>query len=144
MRGLHRPLRSKRRSLRLGEAALPDRNFKEAARGRRCFVASGGPTFSAPSDAREEARDFTRGAIRIGQDEFQVEVAKHGFRAERGQPEEPDFTLAAPVAPPLAAAIYGKLPFDELAAAGLKVDGDSKAALRFIDLFHLPEKFAAA
>jgi len=86
----------------------------------------------------------TRGAIRIGQDEFQVEVAKHGFRAERGQPEEPDFTLAAPVAPPLAAAIYGKLPFDELAAAGLKVDGDSKAALRFIDLFHLPEKFAAA
>jgi hypothetical protein len=29
------------------EAALPGQNFNKAARGRRCFVASGGPTFTS-------------------------------------------------------------------------------------------------
>jgi hypothetical protein len=40
----------------------------------------------------------------------------------------------------IADAVYGKVPFAELAAAGLQAAGDQDDALRFIDLFHLPEK----
>jgi DNA-binding HxlR family transcriptional regulator len=80
------------------------------------------------------------GAIRIGQDHFFVEVADRRLRAERGEIEAPDFTLTAPAASPLAIAVYGKVPFDDLAPMGLSVTGDRNAAIRFVDLFHLPEK----
>lgn len=80
------------------------------------------------------------GAFHIGKDRFAVSVADGVFRAERGEAEAPDFTFAAPLASPIAFAIYGKLPFEELAPAGLAVTGDQRAVQRFIDLFHLPEK----
>jgi DNA-binding HxlR family transcriptional regulator len=80
------------------------------------------------------------GAIRIGHDRFLVEVANGELRAERGEPEAPDFAFEAPAAPLIAAAVYGKVPFDELAPAGLAVTGDRKAALCYVDCFHLPEK----
>lgn len=82
----------------------------------------------------------TKGAIRIGQEQFFVEVSDGRLRAERGELEGPDFTFAAPVASPIAFAVYGKIPFDDLGEMGLSVTGDRKAATRFIDLFHLPEK----
>ena len=82
----------------------------------------------------------TSGAIRIGQDHFFVEVSEGQLRAERGELEAPDFTFTAPAASPIAFAVYGKIPFDELAQMGLVVTGDRQAAMRFIDLFHLPEK----
>jgi DNA-binding HxlR family transcriptional regulator len=82
------------------------------------------------------------GVIRIGHDHFVVEVADGAFRADRGEISHPDFTLAAPLASPIAAAIYGKIAFDDLGVAGLAVGGDRDAATRFIDLFHLPEKIA--
>jgi DNA-binding HxlR family transcriptional regulator len=80
------------------------------------------------------------GAVRIGQDHFVVEVAGGKLRAERGEAEAPDFVLDAPVATLVAAAVYGKVSFDELAAAGLAVIGDREAALGYADCFGLPEK----
>lgn len=82
-----------------------------------------------------------RGAVHIGAERFFVEVKDGGFRAERGDIETHDFTFAAPVASPIAAAVYGKVPFDQAAGMGLTVTGDHALAIRFIDLFHLPEKF---
>jgi DNA-binding HxlR family transcriptional regulator len=80
------------------------------------------------------------GAVVIGQERFFIEVKDCTFRAERGEIEAPDFTFTAPAASPIAAAVYGKLPFEEVAPLGLSVTGDREAAMRFIDLFHLPEK----
>lgn len=80
------------------------------------------------------------GAVHIGQDRFAATVANGKFQAERGEAEAADFVLAAPTASPIAFAVYGKLPFEELAPMGLTITGDRAAALRFIDLFHLPEK----
>jgi DNA-binding HxlR family transcriptional regulator len=84
----------------------------------------------------------TTGAVRIGREGFVVELRGGALRAERGEPEAPDFTLSAPCAPPLAAIVYGKLPFADAAPLGVDVAGDRAAALRFIDCFHLPEKIA--
>lgn len=80
------------------------------------------------------------GAIRIGQDRFHIAVKDGAFVADRGEIEAPDFTIAAPLASIIAGAFYGKVPFEDLAGAGLAFAGDRAAALRFIDLFHLPEK----
>jgi DNA-binding HxlR family transcriptional regulator len=80
------------------------------------------------------------GAVRIGQDRFLVEVADGTLRAERGEVEAPDFAFDAPAAPVIAAAVYGKVPIEGLAEAGLVFTGDHEAALRYIDCFHLPAK----
>ena len=80
------------------------------------------------------------GAIRLGHDRFFVEVADGRLRAERGEIEAPGFAFEAPVASLIAAAVYGKVPFDELAPAGLSFTGDREAALAFVDCFHLPAK----
>jgi DNA-binding HxlR family transcriptional regulator len=80
------------------------------------------------------------GAVRIGQDRFLVEVANGTLRAERGEVESPDFAFEAPAASVIAAAVYGKVPLDDLAEAGLVFTGDREAALRYIDCFHLPAK----
>ncbi|MFA7603076.1 MAG: helix-turn-helix domain-containing protein [Novosphingobium sp.] len=80
------------------------------------------------------------GAVRVGVERFVVAVAEGRLRAERGEAEAPDFAFEAPVAAPIAAAVYGKVPFDDLAPAGLRVTGDRDAALRYVDCFHLPEK----
>ena len=80
------------------------------------------------------------GAIRIGRDRFAVRAADGRLSIERGDPVDPAFTITAPVAMPLAAAAYGKVPFDELAPLGLTVEGDAAAARRFLDGFVLPDK----
>lgn len=79
-------------------------------------------------------------AIEIGADRFIARMAEGRFTAERGEAENADFTLAAPVASILAAVIYGKVPLDDLSSAGLRFTGDQAVAARFIDCFHLPEK----
>jgi DNA-binding HxlR family transcriptional regulator len=80
------------------------------------------------------------GAIRLDHDLFLVEVANGKLRAERGEPEAPDFVFKAPAATLIAAAVYGKVAFDDLAADGLTVTGDRDAAVRYVDCFLLPEK----
>ena len=82
----------------------------------------------------------TTGAVQIGLDHFFIDVTNGKLRAERGDLEAPDFVFEAPAASPIAAAVYGKVPFEELAPAGLKVTGDREKALRYVDCFHLPEK----
>lgn len=79
-------------------------------------------------------------AINIGTDRFQVSIADGLLRAERAEPDHPDFAFTAPQASVIAGAVYGKVPFGELAAADLAVAGDQALAERFVDLFHLPAK----
>lgn len=81
-----------------------------------------------------------RGVITIGSEQFHVQVGNGVFRAERGEIAAPDFVFAAPAAMPIAAAVYGKVPFAQLAEAGLRFSGDMALAARFIDMFHLPKK----
>jgi DNA-binding HxlR family transcriptional regulator len=97
-------------------------------------------SFRTMFDGRRAGRGKVVGAVRIGHDRFMVEVADGVLLAERGDPEERDFVFEAPAAPAIAAAVYGKVPFDDLAPAGLAVSGDREAALAFVDCFHLPEK----
>ncbi len=78
--------------------------------------------------------------FRVGGEDFTVQIAAGVLTAERGAPAQPDFVLTAPVASVIAGAVYGKVPIAELAGAGLELTGDEGAALRFIDLFHLPQK----
>lgn len=80
------------------------------------------------------------GAILIGSERFFVEVAKGALKAERGEITNPDFTLAAPMAMPIAGLVYGKAPPEAL--PGLEVSGKAKRLARFLDCFHLPEKVA--
>ncbi len=82
------------------------------------------------------------GAIRIGAETYGVKVAGGRLDILRGEPEAPRFTITAPDATPIKRLIYGKAPPDSLASAGLAMSGDGEAALRFVDLFHLPVKMA--
>jgi DNA-binding HxlR family transcriptional regulator len=77
------------------------------------------------------------------------EVAGETYRAEltdgqlpirRADIGDAQVTFRAPAAPLLAAIFYGKVPPQELAGQGVRIDGDRALADRFIDLFHLPAK----
>jgi DNA-binding HxlR family transcriptional regulator len=81
-----------------------------------------------------------KGAIRIGGEAFFVKVSKGRLKAERGEIDDPDFILAAPVAMPIAGLVYGKAPPEAL--PGLEVSGDPGKLAGYIDCFHLPAKVA--
>jgi len=77
------------------------------------------------------------------------EVAGETYRAElkdgqlpirRGAIGDAQVTFRAPAAPLLAAMFYRKIPTEELAGLGVRIEGDRALADRFIDLFHLPPK----
>jgi DNA-binding HxlR family transcriptional regulator len=97
-------------------------------------------SFRTMFDGARHTGPAITGAIRMGHDRFFIEVVKGRLRAERGEPDAPEFVFEAPVASTIAAAVYGKVAFDDLAGAGLIVTGDRAAALRYVDCFHLPEK----
>lgn len=99
-------------------------------------------SFRTMFDSQRIAGLTLSGAIRIGRDRFAVSIGDGRLLIERGDPDAPAFTLIAPVAMPVAAAAYGKVPLAELAALGLAVEGDADAALRFLDAFVLPDKVA--
>jgi len=103
-------------------------------------AASLGLSFRTMFDAgRAHGMDLTA-TLRIGGEPFRVGISGGRLEIGRGEAEEPVFTLGAPSAMPIAAAVYGKVPLDELADAGLVLEGSRAAALRFIDCFHLPGK----
>ena len=80
--------------------------------------------------------------FRFGREEF---VARLGdtIEIERGSPDGAEAVFAAADPGALAAAVYAKEPLAGLESAGaLTVAGDRAAALRFVDLFRLPEKVA--
>lgn len=93
-------------------------------------------------DASRAQQVAVSATISIGTEAFLAEVSRGRLRVERGLAEAPDFTFAAPHAQPIAFAVYGKVPFEDLAETGFEITGNHEAAANFIDLFHLPEKVA--
>ncbi|MCB2061190.1 MAG: helix-turn-helix domain-containing protein [Novosphingobium sp.] len=97
-------------------------------------------SFRTMFDASRAKELELSGGIRIGEEDFSVEVARGELTVERGEAEELDFLIAAPTAMPVAAMVYGKVPTASLAESGLGIVGSSAAAASFVDLFHLPER----
>jgi DNA-binding HxlR family transcriptional regulator len=87
----------------------------------------------------KRAGDLTlRGMIRIGNENFIIDIANGLLRVQRGEIIGPDFTISASVAGLIAGLVYGKAPLAAL--PGLEVSGKPKTLARYIDCFHLPEK----
>ncbi|MBC7987676.1 MAG: transcriptional regulator [Sphingomonadaceae bacterium] len=79
--------------------------------------------------------------FRLGTESFRGKIERGVFRVGRGEVEGADVIFTgSPLA--LAAAVYGRQPF-ELLAPALTVEGDRALAERFTTLFPLPEKVAA-
>jgi DNA-binding HxlR family transcriptional regulator len=93
-------------------------------------------------DAERAGALATVAGIAIGKERFAARVGGGKLHAERGEEASPAFVFAAPVASVIAAAVYGKVPFEALGEAGFEFTGDRAAASRFIDCFNLPEKIA--
>lgn len=74
--------------------------------------------------------------LRIGREDFAVEVRSGRLKVDRGRLDRPAATLAGQPEQ-LAAVIYGGL---SPAAVGVAVDGDRTAAKRFLQLFPLPQQ----
>ena len=79
-------------------------------------------------------------AMHIGNEHFVIDVADGRLDIRRGETQDAQFTVTAPLASPIGGAVYGKVPFEALAGAGLVVGGDRDAAQAFVDIFELPEK----
>jgi len=81
-------------------------------------------------------------AFRIGDQEFVARIGGGRVHTERGEAAGADVLFSgAPEA--IAAAVYGGVPIDALAAGGaLKIEGDEALARRFATLFPLPDKAA--
>jgi len=71
---------------------------------------------------------------------YLAELADGELPIRRTDIGDAQVTFRAPAAPLLAAAFYGKVPAEDLAGQGVRIDGDRALADRFIDLFHLPAK----
>lgn len=97
-------------------------------------------SFRTMFDARLAARVSLCGVMIVGPDSFTVTVAKGKLTIRRGRVGAAQFTLIAPDATTIAAAVYGKISLAALEP--LKVQGDEAAARAFIDLFYLPKKVA--
>ena len=78
--------------------------------------------------------------FRLGNESFLARAAGGELKVGRGDAAGADATfIGDPSA--LAGAAYGKVPLDDLAAAGLlKVEGNRKVAERFLSIFELPPK----
>lgn len=71
---------------------------------------------------------------------YLAELKDRQLPIRRADIREAQVTFRAPAAPLLAAVFYGKVPPEELAGQGVRIDGDRALAERFVDLFHLPAK----
>ncbi|MEA3002475.1 MAG: hypothetical protein QOH81_1263, partial [Sphingomonadales bacterium] len=84
-----------------------------------------------------------RVGLRIGGESFALRLAGGAIEAERGEAAGADLIFTGP-ATAIAAAVYGGVPLDALAAQGaLTVEGDRALAERFVTLFPLPPKVGA-
>jgi DNA-binding HxlR family transcriptional regulator len=82
--------------------------------------------------------------LRFGDEAFVARIAGGRIEIARGEPDVADLVFTGP-APVLAAAVYGGQPLEALERAGaLSVKGDRALAARFVTLFPLPTKAAAA
>ena len=97
-------------------------------------------SFRTMFDAASARSHALEGAIRIGEEDFRVVIKDGRLVAERGDLDMPDFIIRAPEAALIAAGVYGKVAFGELAGAGVEVTGDAGSVQAFVDCFHLPPK----
>jgi len=82
----------------------------------------------------------SRIGFQIGAETFVAAIAGGRVRTERGDPTGAD-TIFTGAPEAIAAAVYGGVPFETLAAQGaLMVEGDHALARRFATLFPLPDK----
>lgn len=77
----------------------------------------------------------------IAGDRFLANLSDGALPIRREGLKDAQAIFRAPAAPVLAGLLYAKLPVGELERdAGLVIDGDRALALRFADIFELPEK----
>jgi DNA-binding HxlR family transcriptional regulator len=82
-------------------------------------------------------------AFHLGEERYGGRLEDGALRVWRGDPADPDATLAGTPSGFLPV-VYGGMPLDRGEAAGLlRVGGDREVARRFTGLFKLPEKVAA-
>jgi DNA-binding HxlR family transcriptional regulator len=78
--------------------------------------------------------------LRIGEEDFAVEISDGEIELARGPAKDPAATLEFPDAPTMAAVLTGELPLAEAARSNaLGVTGSRQAAKRFLRLFPMPE-----
>ena len=97
-------------------------------------------TMFDPAKARELAAmvGFT-----IEDQQFVARMADGALAVDRGDPAEAEAGFVTPAAPVLAGLLYAGVPVEELEReAGLRIEGDRALALRFADIFELPDKLA--
>jgi DNA-binding HxlR family transcriptional regulator len=81
--------------------------------------------------------------FRFGADSFVATAEFDELKVTRGDTAGADVVFVGDPSA-LAGAVYGKVPLDDLTAAGvLEVEGDRSAAERFISIFELPPKVGA-
>lgn len=81
-----------------------------------------------------------RVGLRLGREDYRLDISEGRVEAERGAAGDADFVLAGPP-PAIAAAVYGGVPVEALEADGaLMVEGDRALLARFVTLFPLPPK----
>ena len=82
--------------------------------------------------------------LRIGEDRFHADVNRGRMELVRGSADEPSAILEGE-ADAFAGVVYGGRKLAEALRKGdLKIEGDKTAAKRFLTLFPLPERAAAA
>lgn len=95
-------------------------------------------SFRTMFDAQRAGGLALVGVMLVGPESFTVTVADGQLAIRRGRSEAAQFTLIAPEAMTIAAAVYGKVAFAELDL--LQVQGNKAAARTYVGLFHLPHK----
>jgi DNA-binding HxlR family transcriptional regulator len=89
--------------------------------------------------ARAKTFDATIG-FDVAGESYRAELKDGRLPIRRGEIGDAQVVFRAPAAPLLAAVFYGKVPPQDLAGQGVRIDGDRALAERFIGLFHLPAK----
>jgi DNA-binding HxlR family transcriptional regulator len=90
---------------------------------------------------KERAREFDATiGFDVAGESYLAELKDGLLPIRRDAIGDAQVTFRAPAAPLLAAVFYGKVPPEDLAGQGVRVEGDRALAKRFIDLFHLPAK----
>jgi DNA-binding HxlR family transcriptional regulator len=97
-------------------------------------------SFRTMFDARLARKLSLVGVLMVGAESFTVKVADGKLAIRRGRFDAAQFTIAAPDAMTIAAAVYGQASFAEIDQ--LEVQGDKAAARNYVGLFHLPKKLA--
>jgi DNA-binding HxlR family transcriptional regulator/putative sterol carrier protein len=82
--------------------------------------------------------------LRLGEDRFRIEIADDAMTATRGEAEQPDATIDADPGTLDAVLWKGRSLADAQRSGSITITGDKAAAERFVRLFPMPERVAAA